>query len=213
MTFGLADVLEQRVGTVDRRNGALEQQVGGPGRIDVEGTFDPVFQDAEIDTGVVRRGRLPAQDRRSQLVGIETVDRVVVVGQVVLAPEHRKRGIRVDGLVTVLAPGEAEFQVVERLAEARVFHEGFAGDVPTQGDGGEDTVFAVGAKGGETVATGRHGEEVAGIVTVVDAQHLGDVRRGRTVCGSGQRIGFVRLPVGHHVIRETRGVDGVGDPV
>ena len=209
MALGPADVLQQGVRAVDRRDGPLEQQVGRLGRVDVQGTLDPVLEQAEVDTGVVRCGGLPAEDRRSQLVGIETVHRIVIVGQVVLAVEHGERGVGIDGLVAVLAPRQAELEVVERPAEARILDERFLGDVPAEGHRREDTVFAVLTEGGVAVATGRCREEVAGIVAVVGAEHLRDMGRRGAAGRSGEGVRLVRLPVGHHVVREARRVDVV----
>ena len=166
----LADIVLGSGITGDGRQRDGEDQAVGIVLINIEDAGKAAAPEGEVDTGIHLRRRFPTdgivrEGRRRDIGGLSRgaiVDRTG--SQQVLG------AVRTDRIVTGLTPAETEFQLAEEIL---ILHERLLVDSPTEGDGREAVPFVALAQLGGAVITIGEREEVAVLVAVGDAGHVG----------------------------------------
>ena len=145
------------------------------GKVHVYRTAQTSVEELEVDTEVVRIGGLPAQ------VGVaDTVARQIgrVGGAAAVAPDVLdaigrikpvERHVARNGVVTVGAVGEADFQHVD--PRSVVLDEILLAEMPCDGSRGEEGPLVVFGEGRERVGAARHRQQVFAVEAVIHTEH------------------------------------------
>ena len=163
MVSHLADVADHRRVSRGRRDGHLEEQVGGGAGIVVESEVDAAVE-LKLQAGIQLCGAFPLQLRIAHrlIIAEQRLGAVGIVGIACTCAKFRKRAVVADLLVAGHAPRSTHLQVGDGVV---VLEEVLVAHTPAKADRWEGTELVVIAKARRTVETHGGSEQIlVGIV-------------------------------------------------